>query len=247
MTQRKTNQPPTALITGAARRIGRAITYALAANGWQVAIHHNASGDEAEKLAGEIRVAGGKAVTLQCDLSDIAAVGSLVDRCADLLGTPTCLINNASTFLDDSPADLRPEVWDRHLNTNLRAPVFLATSFARQLPQGTLGNIINVIDQRVLRPTPEFFSYTISKAALWTATRTLAQALAPNIRVNAVSPGPVLQSIHQSKEDFNKEVASTLLQRACPPEEIADAVLFILGSPSKTGQMITLDSGQHLA
>jgi NAD(P)-dependent dehydrogenase (short-subunit alcohol dehydrogenase family) len=247
MTRRAANSLKTALITGAARRIGRAITLALAAEGWQVAIHHNSSAEHAQELAREVEIAGGRAVALQGDLSDITAVESLVGRCSELLGPPTCLINNASTFLDDSPLNLNADVWDRHINTNLRAPIFLATSFARQLPKGTQGNIINIIDQRVLRPSPEYFSYTVSKAALWNATRTLAQALAPGIRVNAVSPGPVLQSIHQSKEDFDKEVAGTLLKRACPPEEIAEAVLFILASPSKTGQMITLDSGQHLA
>ncbi len=247
MTERATNSPGTALVTGAARRIGRAIALALAAKGWQVAIHHNASDEEAQRLADQIRESGGRAGVLQADLSKIDDVNRLIGRCAETLGVPTCLVNNASTFLDDSPQNLKPEVWDRHINTNLRAPIFLATSFARQLPEDAQGNIINIIDQRVLRPSPEFFSYTVSKAALWNATRTLAQALAPRIRVNAVSPGPVLQSIHQSKEDFEKEVAGTLLQRACPPEEIADAVLFILASPSKTGQMITLDSGQHLA
>lgn len=247
MAQRSINTLQTALVTGAARRIGRAIALALAAEGWQVAIHHNSSGEEAQRLADEIQAMGGRAGVLQGDLSKIEDVTGLIGKCAERFGAPTCLVNNASTFLEDTPQNLKPEVWDRHINTNLRAPIFLATSFASHLPENAQGNIINIIDQRVLRPSPEFFSYTVSKAALWNATRTLAQALAPRIRVNAVSPGPVLQSIHQSKEDFDKEVASTLLKRACPPEEIADAVLFILSSPSKTGQMITLDSGQHLA
>lgn len=247
MTRRAMPPLKTALITGGARRIGRAITLALASEGWQVAIHHNSSGEEAQQLADKICETGGRACVLQGDISKIDDVNGLIGRCAEMLGTTTCLVNNASTFLDDSPENLKPEIWDRHINTNLRAPIFLATSFARQLPKDTQGNIINIIDQRVLKPSPEFFSYTVSKAALWSATRTLAQALAPRIRVNAVSPGPVLQSIHQSKEDFDKEVAGTLLKRACPPEEIAEAVLFILSSPSKTGQMITLDSGQHLA
>lgn len=247
MTQRATDSPKTALVTGAARRIGRAIALALAADGWQVAIHHNSSGEEAQLLADEIRDSGGRAGIIQGDLSKIEDVTGLIGKCAEKIGPPTCLVNNASTFLDDTAQNLKPEVWDRHINTNLRAPIFLATTFASQLPEDADGNIINIIDQRVLRPSPEFFSYTVSKAALWNATRTLAQALAPRIRVNAVSPGPVLRSIHQSTEDFDKEVAGTLLKRACPPEEIADAVLFILSSPSKTGQMITLDSGQHLA
>ena len=247
MAQPATDSLKTALVTGAARRIGRAIALALAAEGWQVAIHHNSSGEEAQRLADEIRAAGGHAGVLQGDLSKIEDVTGLIGKCADTIGQPTCLVNNASTFLDDTAQSLKPEVWDRHINTNLRAPIFLASTFADQLPADAQGNIINIIDQRVLKPSPEFFSYTVSKAALWDATRTLAQALAPRIRVNAVSPGPVLKSIHQSQEDFDQEVASTLLKRACPPEEIADAVLFILSSPSKTGQMITLDSGQHLA
>ncbi|MCH9808266.1 MAG: SDR family oxidoreductase [Alphaproteobacteria bacterium] len=236
-----------AIITGAARRIGRAIALQMAAEGWAIAIHHNTSSEEANALVDQIEGSGGRAAAVACDLSSIEALDELIPQCSELLGAPTCLVNNASAFLDDSPEIVCRDVWDTHMDTNLRAPVFLSKSFAAQLPDGANGNIINIIDQRVLRPTPEFFSYTLSKAALWTATKTLAQALAPSIRVNAVGPGPVLKSIHQSDQDFADEVSGTLLARACSPEEIASAVSFILATPAITGQMITLDSGQHLA
>lgn len=237
----------TALITGAARRIGKAIALALADDGWKVVIHHNVSCQDAQLLADEIQAAGGSATTIQCDLANPDAQIELIDKCNHLNLMPTCLINNASAFVEDLPHGLTAQVWETHMNTNLRAPVFLASSFAKQLPSGELGNIINIIDQRVLRPRPEFFSYTLSKSALLTATQTLAQTLAPRIRVNAIAPGPTLQSIHQSPDDFSAEVAATLLQRPCSLDEIAAAVRFILASPSMTGQMITLDSGQHLA
>ncbi len=238
--------PQIALVTGAARRIGRAISLALAADGWQVLIHHNASSREAEELADIIERSGGRAVPLQCDLTRQDKVVELLNKASAVIGSPTCLINNASIFLDDDVTALSIRTWDIHMNANLRAPIFLSSAFARLLPENQTGNIINIIDQRVLRPTPEYFSYTISKTALWTATQTLAQALAPRIRVNAIGPGPVLQSVHQSDADFAAEISKTLLNRACPPEEIADAVRFILASKSMTGQLITLDSGQHL-
>lgn len=240
-------EPGTALITGAAKRIGRTIALALAADGWKVAIHYNRSLTDAEALVGEIAANGGSAVAIGCDLASHSDVEKLIGKCCNAIAAPTCLVNNASLFVDDTMAGLRQETWDAHFDTNLRAPVFLAREFAAALPPGTHGNIINIIDQRVLRPTPEFFSYAISKAALWQATRMMAQALAPQVRVNAVSPGPVLQSIHQAPQDFAAEAASTLLKRPCPPEEIAAAVRYILSSHSMTGQMITLDAGQHLA
>lgn len=245
MTHSQGAVPRTALITGATHRIGRAITLALAADGWHVAIHYNRSSTEASQLASLIGSEGGRAVPLQCDLSRDDAAEDLFTKCINALGNPTCLVNNAAMFLDDNALELRTEIWDAHMHTNLRAPIFLSMSFAKQLPKGAHGNIVNIIDQRVLRPTPDFFSYTISKSALWTATQTLAQALAPRIRVNAIGPGPVLKSVHQSETDFATEVSETPLKRACPPEEIAEAVRFILASPAMTGQLITLNSGQH--
>ncbi|MBN2128475.1 MAG: SDR family oxidoreductase, partial [Sedimentisphaerales bacterium] len=191
----------TALVTGAARRIGRAIALDLAAHGWQVAIHYRSSREEALGLADEIRAQGGVATALAADLADIDQVRALIGRCADELGPPTCLVNNASEFLLDTVTSLTPAEWDIHLDINLKAPVFLAQALYLSLPEGVEGNVINICDQRVWRPTPQFFSYTISKAGLWTATQTLAQAMAPRVRVNAIGPGPVLQSVHQTDAD----------------------------------------------
>ncbi len=181
------------------------------------------------------------------NLADADDTLSLVTRCAETIGTPACLINNASLFLEDELTTVNCENWQTHMDTNLRAPILLAQTFAAHLPPGENGNVVNIIDQRVLKPAPDFFSYTASKAGLWWATRTMAQALAPRIRVNAVSPGPVLPSIHQSGDDFEVEVGSTLLRKSAPAEEIAAAVRFLVESPSITGQMICVDSGQHLS
>lgn len=241
------NGSKTALITGAARRIGRAIAIDLARDGWQVCVHYRHSAAEAEALVAEIHSGGGTAVAVSGDLAKEADVEGLVPRCCALLGAPTALVNNASEFLLDTVATTTPATWDTHLDINLKAPVFLAKSLFMCLPDGVTGSVINIIDQRVWRLTPDFFSYTISKAGLWTATRTLAQALAPRVRVNAIGPGPVLKSIHQTHEDFAAEARSTLLGHGPSPEEIATAVRFILASPSLTGQMIALDGGQHLA
>ncbi len=241
-----TRHHKTVLITGAARRIGRAIALDMAAHGWSVGIHYRRSGEEAERLAEKIRAAGGTAAALPGNLANIDDVQSLIPRCASALEPPTCLINNASEFFLDAITSLSPEGWDTHLDINLKAPVFLAQSLFLNLPDDVEGNVINIIDQRVWRLTPEFFSYTISKAGLWTATQTLAQAMAPRIRVNAIGPGPVLKSVHQTDEEFEREKGSTLLNRGTTPEEIAAAVRFILDAPSMTGQMIALDAGQHL-
>jgi NAD(P)-dependent dehydrogenase (short-subunit alcohol dehydrogenase family) len=235
----------TALITGAARRIGRAIALDLATHGWRVCVHYRHSRDEAEALAAEIVGAGGSAVALAANLAIVDEVQSLIARCTEALGPPTCLVNNASEFFLDTIGSVTSAGWDTHLDINLKAPVFLAQALYANLPEGAEGNVINIIDQRVWRPTPEFFSYTISKAGLWTATQTLAQAMAPRVRVNAIGPGPVLQSVHQSQADFAAERTSTPLGRGPSLPEIAAAVRFILATPSMTGQMIALDGGQH--
>jgi NAD(P)-dependent dehydrogenase (short-subunit alcohol dehydrogenase family) len=240
------NAPRTALITGAARRIGRALALDLADAGWAVAIHYRKSSVEAEALALEIRAAGGVAAAFQTDLRNSAALTRLVADVGRDLGPLTALINNASEFLPDALQSLDESTWDLHLNVNLRAPVFLAQAMAGQLPAEEQGNIINIIDQRVWNLSPEFFSYTISKAGLWTATRTLAQALAPRVRVNAIAPGPALRSVYQTEDDFKRETQSTLLGRGPSAEEIAAAVRFIFNTPSLTGQMLALDGGQHL-
>lgn len=236
-----------ALVTGASQRIGRAIALALAKSGWHIGIHYRSSAYQAESLAKEIEALDRKAMLLDADLSDAEAVQQLIPRCADRLGTPSCLVNNASLFQQDTLATLDMESWESHMDTNLRAPVLLSQSFAKMLPEDRKGVIVNIVDQRVHRPSPEFFSYSASKAGLWWVTQTMAQALAPRIRVNAVSPGPVLPSIHQSDDDFEEELSATLLCRNAPPEEIAAAVLYLIDAASVTGQMLTVDSGQHLA
>jgi NAD(P)-dependent dehydrogenase (short-subunit alcohol dehydrogenase family) len=235
------------LITGAARRIGEALARDFASRGWRVAVHYRHSQDAAARLAADLVRAGGAAAALDADLADTDAVARLVPRCRAALGAPTCLINNASEFRYDDLATLSGESWDVHFGVNLKAPVLLAKALAENLPEGAHGNVVNIIDQRVLEPAPEFFSYTLSKTGLWSATRMLAQALAPRVRVNAIAPGPVLQSVHQTPDEFEAERRSTLLQRGVSPEEIAAAVAFILDAPAMTGQTIALDGGQHLA
>ncbi|MGL4396710.1 MAG: SDR family oxidoreductase [Hyphomicrobium sp.] len=235
------------LITGAARRIGRSIALALGRAGWSVAVHYRNSGDDAEALAADIRGFGVAAIALRADLANFPDLEKLVAACVAQLGAPTCLVNNASEFMLDSIETLDERLWALHETINLKAPVFLSQALVRHLPEGVEGNIINIIDQRVWKLTPDFFSYTISKAGLWTATRTLAQALAPRVRVNAIGPGPVLQSVHQTEADFAAEKNSTLLKRGPSTDEIAAAVMFILSAPSMTGQMIALDGGQHLS
>lgn len=240
------NPPGTVLITGAARRIGRALALDLSRAGWTIAIHYRKSAPAALLLVEEIESKGGRAQAFQADLIDSEAPRALVADVKRVFGSPTVLINNASEFLPDTVQNLDNATWDLHLGINLKAPVFLAQAIAAGLPEGCEGNIINIIDQRVWNLTQDFFSYTISKAGLWTATRTLAQALAPRVRVNAIGPGPVLRSIHQTDDDFERESRSTLLGRGASTDEIAAAVRFILATPSLTGQMIALDGGQHL-
>lgn len=238
---------PRALITGAARRIGRAIALSLAGCGYDIGVHHHQSRDQASALVAEIEGMGRRAIALQADLADAEQVMAIIPEMAAAIGAPACLINNASAFQHDTLATVTPGSWALHQDINLRAPILLSQALARHLPDGTSGNVVNIIDQRVLRLTPDFFSYTISKAGLWTATKTLAQALGPRVRVNAVGPGPVLASVHQSEADFERERTSTLLGCGSTPEEIAAAVRFILEAPAITGQMIVLDGGQHLA
>jgi NAD(P)-dependent dehydrogenase (short-subunit alcohol dehydrogenase family) len=237
----------TALVTGGAKRIGRTVVERLAREGYGVAIHCHVSAQQAQSLADTIRQNGGRATVIQADLADQVAVESLVETAIRALGPLDLLVNNASEFQPDAIETLTQERWDRHFAVNLRAPAFLARDFARQLPAGSSGCIVNIADQRVWKPTPQFFSYTLTKAALFTATRTLAQALAPRIRVNAVGPGPTFSNVRQGDEDFAKQSAAVLLGRGPSPDEIADAVLFLARSASITGQMIAVDGGQHLA
>jgi len=245
--------PPTtigataALITGGGVRIGRAIALHLAAQGVDLAIHYRSSADAAEQTAAEARALGVRAITLAADLGDMDAAAGLVGSSHAMLGKPIdLLVNNASLFENDSVTSLTPASLDAHLSVNLKAPLLLSQAMANALPGSLGGNIVNIIDQRVLKPTPWFMSYTLSKAGLLTLTQTLAMALAPRIRVNGIGPGPVLPNERQTAEQFDRQWNSTLLQRGAEPEEIAAAVGFILNAPSITGQMLALDGGQFL-
>ena len=240
------NLPKAALVTGAARRIGRALAAGLAADGWAVAVHYGKSRAEAEEAVSAIVDAGGHAVALQADLSVEAEVQTLLSRATAELGPIGCLVNNASVFENDTVETGDRASWDAHLETNLRAPLVLIQNFAAALSADANGVVINMIDQRVWNLTPYFMSYTVSKGGLWTLTQTLALALAPRIRVNAIGPGPTLPSARQNDEQFGRQWDSTPLGHGATPEEIVGAARFILAAPAMTGQMIALDGGQHL-
>jgi len=237
---------PTALITGAAKRIGRAIALDLAAHGWAVAVHFNSSEADAIQVCDEIVQAGGRAAPVRADLRREEDCTALVKRATAVLGTPTLLINNASIFEKDSPETATRESWEAHMQINLRAPFVLIQEFSAALPEDAAGHVVNIVDQRVWNLTGAFTSYTVSKAALWTLTRTLALALAPRIRVNAVGPGPTLPSARQTEEQFQKQWQAVPLARQVFTDEICEAIRFIIDAHSMTGQMIALDGGQHL-
>jgi NAD(P)-dependent dehydrogenase (short-subunit alcohol dehydrogenase family) len=234
------------LITGGAKRIGKAIAVALATSGFSVALQYHRSEAEAEETVKELQQLGAAARSFRASLEEPGQMQALVESINRAMGPIACLINNASHFVDDRLGALTAESWSAHFSINLESPIFLAQAFAAQLPAGVEGAIVNIIDQRVLRPNPLFFSYTLSKSALWAATRTMAQALAPRIRVNAIGPGPALKNVYQSEDDFRHEWDAMPLGHGTTPDEIAQAVLFILRSPAMTGQMIALDGGQHL-
>jgi NAD(P)-dependent dehydrogenase (short-subunit alcohol dehydrogenase family) len=236
----------TALVTGAGRRIGRVLALEAAKAGFDVLIHHHQSADEAEGVAEEVRGLGRHAVTAAADLADAAALAGLT-RAAISLGPLTLLVNSASLFMDDAVGALDPALFDAHQAINLRAPVLLAEALAAALPRGKRGLVINMIDQRVLRPDPTFFSYALSKASLYWATKTLAQALAPSVRVNGIGPGPTLPSIHQAPGEFEAEAQASLLARPVTPQALAQALRYLIDAEFVTGQMIAVDSGQHLS
>jgi NAD(P)-dependent dehydrogenase (short-subunit alcohol dehydrogenase family) len=238
--------PRAALVTGGARRIGRAISLALADAGFAVAIHANASTAEAETASAEIRDRGVAAVVLAADLSREDEVRRLVPAAQAALGPLGVLVNNASTFERDEWYDVTRESWDQHIEPNLRAPFVLMQDFARALPASAEGVVINMLDQRVWALTPHFVSYTVAKAGLWALTQTMALALAPRIRVNAIGPGPTLPSARQTPEQFAKQSASVPLGHGTTPEEIGRAALALLSMRAMTGQMVALDGGQHL-
>ncbi len=235
--------PRAALVTGGAKRLGRAICLGLAEAGFDVAVHYGSSAGEGEATAAEVRALGRRGVAVRADLTREAEVAALLPDAGSALGAPVgVLVNNASAFERDEWDDATRESWDRHLEPNLRAPFVLA----RALPAGAEGAVVNMLDQRVWSPTPHFVSYTVSKAALWSLTQQLALALAPRIRVNGIGPGPALPSPRQAAEQFARQCASVPLGRGTGPEEVARAVLCLLALPSITGQMLALDGGQHL-
>jgi NAD(P)-dependent dehydrogenase (short-subunit alcohol dehydrogenase family) len=237
----------TALVTGGARRIGAAIVRDLASHGWAVAIHCNTSVAEANALAGDIQKAGGEATVVRADLADQRALARIVPETVAALGPLSLLVNNASVFMKDRFGELHQNVWQKQFDTNLRAPVFLAEAFATQVPGNVEGNIVNIIDQRVLKLTPVMPSYTLTKAALWAATQTMAQALAPKIRVNGIGPGPTFPNPYAKDPGMTKEIAGLPLLRPVDPADFGRAIRFIVDTPSMTGQLLLLDSGQHIS
>jgi len=229
------------LITGAGARLGAYLARGLAADGWHVCIHYNRSASEANQLAGEITKSGGSVSTVQANLSAPDEVAGLIEKCGRELHA---LINNASTFKPDTAQGFTTESWDYHRAVNLDAPLRLAANFAQQAPVGSC--IINMIDQRVLKPNPQFFTYSLAKAGLYWATKTLAQSFAPHIRVNGVGPGPTLENSGQGEGEFEAEAQATLLGGGSPPDTILHAVRYLLEAKAVTGQMIAVDGGQHL-
>jgi NAD(P)-dependent dehydrogenase (short-subunit alcohol dehydrogenase family) len=245
----------TALVTGAGKRLGRAMAIYLAGRGHDIAVHYASSADAAEALVAEIRAMGRRAQTFQADLLIETQVQTLIPAATAALGPLTVLINNASIFEYDRIETSTRESWDRHIESNLRAPYVLTQAFARQCPPANTdtageplaqGLIVNMIDQRVLKLTPEFSTYTIAKMGLWALTQTAAQGLAPRIRVNAIGPGPTLQGARQSDQHFLRQRAATVLGRGANPSDITAALGFFLDSPGVTGQIIAVDGGQHL-
>jgi len=238
--------PRAALVTGGARRLGRALALALAEAGFDIAIHYGGSAEAAAATAAEIRALGRRAVTLRADLAREAETATLLPAATAALGPLGVLVNNASTFERDEWHDATRATWDQHIEPNLRAPFVLAQAFAGALPPEAEGLVLNMLDERVWSLTPHFVSYTVSKAGLWALTQSLALALAPRIRVNAIGPGPALPSPRQSQAQFDAQCASVPLRRGTSPAEIGRAALAILALPAMTGQMIALDGGQHL-
>lgn len=238
-----------ALITGAARRIGRALALRLSQAGYAIVIHHRDAAVDAEGLRAEIEQAGGRAAVVRGDLARETDVTGLIGEAVRAMGPLCLLVNNASHFHDDRVGGLTRESWDAHMEANLRAPLVLAEAFAAQAPKDAAADplILNILDQRVWKPNPQFFTYTLSKAALWTATRMLAQALAPRVRVNGIGPGPTLANSVHGEGGLAAEAAAVPLARRTQLADVCAAALYLIDAPTVTGQMIAVDGGQHLA
>jgi NAD(P)-dependent dehydrogenase (short-subunit alcohol dehydrogenase family) len=241
--------PPIAIVTGAARRIGAAIARRLATEGFSLVLHTSlASRREGEAEAEGIRERGGNAIAVECDLAGQEASSILFNAAERGFGPVTLLVNNASFFQPDRAEDFSAASFERHMAVNVRAPLLLAQEMQRRLPADGQGAIVNIIDQRVLRPNPMYFTYSISKSGLWAATVTMAQAFAPHIRVNAIGPGPVFPNAYDdSGAAFAAETAALPLKRAASIEDICDAVIYLTKASSVTGQLIAVDGGQHIA
>ena len=246
-----------ALVTGAGARLGRAMALYLGDRGFDVAVHYNTSSDGADEVVAQLAAKGQRGVAVQADLLNENETQSLFPRALEALGGPiTCLINNASIFEHDTVTTATEESWHRHIGSNLRAPFVLTQAMAAQglvadiddrgEPRGS-GLIVNMLDQRVRKLTPEFMTYTIAKMGLWAMTQTTAQALAPSVRVNAIGPGPTLKGAKQTEDHFANQRARVILERGANPEDISAALGYFLDAPSVTGQLLCTDGGQHLA
>lgn len=238
---------PVALVTGGARRIGRAIVEDLCAHGFDAAVHYHGSRGEADELRTQMGDLGSRVELFEADLAHATTCKSLFAEVLAAFGQVDLLVNNASVFEDDAIGRLDEDLFDRHFAVHVKAPSFLTEAFAGALDPDKDGLVVNIIDERVWRLTPNFYSYTLSKAALWAATQTMAQALAPRLRVNAIGPGPTLRNSRQSEADFARQAQSVLLQRGPDLSEFGATIRYLLGAKSVTGQMIALDGGQHLA
>lgn len=238
--------PKAALVTGAAKRVGRVLALALARTGFDIALHYGRSEREAMVTAEEIRALGRRVVSLRADLERLPEVERIVPAAIEAVGPLGLLVNNASIFELDRIRTMTETSWNRHLAINLTAPTFLCRAFVLQLPERARGLIVNILDERIFNPTPNYLSYTASRFGLWAVTQVLARELAPKIRVNAIGPGPTLPEAGMTEADFAALCARMPLKRGSSPEELADALLFILRARSMTGQMITLDGGQQL-
>ncbi len=248
---------PAALVTGGGARLGRAMALYLGERGYDVAVHYASSEKGAEDVVAELTAMGRSGVALQADLLDEAATQALLPKAAEALGAPiSCLVNNASIFEYDNLGSATRESWDRHIESNLRAPFVLTQALAAQAPDPVVDDIgepvaqalvVNMLDQRVQKLTPEFMTYTIAKMGLWALTRTAAQALAPKVRVNGIGPGPTIQGHRQSAQHFDRQRKATILERGANPTDITAALGYLLDANAVTGQMIAVDGGQHLA